>query len=104
MIKGILYKPGTEVMEKHCLECSSCGAKEAAAAASPHDAGYFLCLRCLKDREREQAFIPVKKLIEGEDYYLENGRWVFTEVYHHKRGYCCGNACRHCPFGRINVR
>ncbi|UTA70360.1 DUF5522 domain-containing protein [Emticicia sp. 21SJ11W-3] len=24
---------------------------------------------------------------------------VFTEVYHKKRGYCCKNGCRHCPFG-----
>ncbi len=32
------------------------------------------------------------------DYYLENGYVVFTEVYHKKRGYCCGSGCRHCPF------
>jgi len=37
-------------------------------------------------------------LIEGEDFYKENGYRVFTEVYHKKRGYCCGNGCRHCPF------
>ncbi len=38
------------------------------------------------------------KLIEGEDYYLENGYKVFTEAYHLKRGYCCLNKCRHCPW------
>ncbi|MCC7244154.1 MAG: hypothetical protein IT269_00625 [Saprospiraceae bacterium] len=37
-------------------------------------------------------------LREGEDYYLENGRWVFTSAYHLKRGYCCGSGCRHCPW------
>lgn len=37
-------------------------------------------------------------LKEGEDYYLENNRWVFTEKYHLKRGYCCGSGCRHCPY------
>lgn len=37
-------------------------------------------------------------LVEGEDYYLENGRFVFTEKYHLKRGYCCGSGCRHCPY------
>ncbi len=42
-------------------------------------------------------------LREGVDYYLENGRWVFTAVYHLKRGYCCDNRCRHCPYvGRAN--
>ena len=32
------------------------------------------------------------------------GYTVFTEVYHRKRGKCCGNACRHCPFGHVNVK
>lgn len=36
---------------------------------------------------------------ETEDYYLnENGFLVFTESYHLKRGYCCNNACKHCPY------
>ncbi|NTS40166.1 hypothetical protein HRG84_04545 [Flavisolibacter sp. BT320] len=34
-----------------------------------------------------------------DDYYLnEDGRVVFTANYLRKRGYCCGNGCRHCPF------
>ncbi|WP_244950898.1 DUF5522 domain-containing protein [Pedobacter suwonensis] len=23
---------------------------------------------------------------------------VFTEAYHLKRGYCCKNKCKHCPW------
>jgi len=38
-------------------------------------------------------------LVEGEDYYLENGLLVFTAAYHLKRGYCCHSNCRHCPYG-----
>ena len=38
------------------------------------------------------------RLVEGEDYYLENGLLVFTALYHLKRGYCCGSGCRHCPY------
>ncbi|WP_437953196.1 DUF5522 domain-containing protein [Sorangium sp. So ce296] len=38
------------------------------------------------------------KAIEGEDYYLEGGRVVFTAEYHLKRGYCCNSKCRHCPY------
>lgn len=37
-------------------------------------------------------------LQEGVDYYLENGNYVFTELFHKKRGHCCGNMCRHCPY------
>lgn len=40
------------------------------------------------------------KLVLGEDYYLSpEGYKVFTEKYHLKRGYCCKNGCRHCPYG-----
>lgn len=39
-----------------------------------------------------------KPLIEGEDYYIENGYYVFTEKYLLDRGYCCGSGCRHCPY------
>ncbi|WP_230680457.1 DUF5522 domain-containing protein [Pontibacter rufus] len=40
------------------------------------------------------------QLIEGEDYYLnEQGLMVFTARYHLKRGYCCQNGCKHCPYG-----
>ncbi|MEO1497617.1 MAG: DUF5522 domain-containing protein [Planctomycetota bacterium] len=38
------------------------------------------------------------------DFYMEEGRVVFTEAYHLKRGYCCGSACRHCPYGELAVR
>jgi hypothetical protein len=43
--------------------------------------------------------ISENKLTEGEDYYLSpEGYKVFTEKYHLKRGYCCKNGCRHCPY------
>jgi len=37
-------------------------------------------------------------LIEGEDYYLENGLMVLTARYLLRRGYCCEHGCRNCPF------
>ena len=41
---------------------------------------------------------PGGLLLEDFDYYIENGRWVFTAWYLLKRGYCCGSGCRHCPY------
>lgn len=38
-------------------------------------------------------------LIEGEDYYFEDGLMVLTARYHLRRGYCCEQGCRHCPYG-----
>lgn len=34
------------------------------------------------------------------DYYVERGRVVFTAAYLLRRGKCCGNSCRHCPYRR----
>lgn len=38
---------------------------------------------------------PVKDV----DYYIEDGRYVFTNLFLKKRGFCCKNGCRHCPYG-----
>ena len=38
------------------------------------------------------------KLIEGVDYYFEDGLMVLTESFLKNRGFCCGNGCRHCPY------
>jgi len=37
-------------------------------------------------------------LVEGEDFYLERGLFVFTEKYHLNKGKCCDSGCRHCPY------
>lgn len=48
-------------------------------------------------------------LIEDQDYYIEGERIIFTAAFHIKRGSCCGNGCRHCPYepkykkGNINL-
>lgn len=45
-----------------------------------------------------------EKLIEGVDfYYNEQGYMVLTERYHLTKGYCCGLACVHCPYGHEAV-
>ena len=36
--------------------------------------------------------------IEGLDYTIEGGLYVFTRWSHLKRGTCCGNGCQHCPW------
>lgn len=38
--------------------------------------------------------------LQPGDYYLdESGLMVFTAQYLKRRGYCCENGCRHCPYG-----
>jgi len=45
-----------------------------------------------------------EKLKEDEYYFNEQGLMVFTEKYHLRRGYCCGNNCKHCPYNYKNVK
>ncbi|KAL3047211.1 hypothetical protein OYC64_021433 [Pagothenia borchgrevinki] len=33
-----------------------------------------------------------------------SGYKVFTEYAQLQRGKCCGSACRHCPYGQVNVK
>ncbi len=45
-----------------------------------------------------------EQLVEGIDYYIENGFVVFTAHYLRNRGYCCESGCRHCPYGFADKR
>lgn len=42
---------------------------------------------------------PTEIPLEDGDFYMDGPFMVFTAQYHLKRGYCCGNNCRHCPYG-----
>lgn len=48
--------------------------------------------------EIARPFFDPDKLIENIDYTVDNGQTVFSSWYHLKRGECCGNGCRHCPY------
>lgn len=49
--------------------------------------------------DNSDATIP---LVENEDYYLDEGLMVLTTGYHLRRGYCCDQGCRHCPYIKIS--
>ncbi|MBV6405962.1 MAG: hypothetical protein GFGODING_02747 [Flavobacteriales bacterium] len=40
----------------------------------------------------------------GDCTFTPEGYLVYSARYHLKRGYCCGNRCRHCPYGHEAVR
>jgi cob(I)alamin adenosyltransferase len=45
-------------------------------------------------------------MLKGSTTYIDpaTGFTVFTELAHLRRGKCCGNMCRHCPYGWENVK
>ncbi len=54
------------------------------------------CSHCVAEFNRKRDYRPTPG---PGDYYIDGaGRWVFTEAYHRRRGFCCGSGCRHCPY------
>jgi hypothetical protein len=47
-----------------------------------------------------------KACAQGDEQYVDpaTGYIVLTRLAHERRGECCGNACRHCPYDWKNVR
>lgn len=52
-----------------------------------------LTMEKLENKDAKQP-----KLVEDVDFYFENGLMVLTADFLRKRGYCCKNECRHCPY------
>ncbi len=70
-----------------CL-CPDCLVEALKAAHGPFDPGTSGSPR------------PAGDLQPGVDYHMEQGRLVFSSWYLLKRGFCCGNGCRNCPYGQ----
>ena len=115
-------------MNKLCPECgnefscgvsnhtSPCWCRGFPAIVSVGQSSKCLCPDCLTklivsrielalrsktlDSQVEMAaqFYRPNELIEYIDYTIEQGNYVFSRWYHLKRGSCCGNGCRHCPY------
>ena len=47
-----------------------------------------------------RAAVHAKAMADGEDGYLDpsTGLFVLTAAFLARRGHCCGNGCRHCPY------
>jgi hypothetical protein len=105
---------------KNCWRCGAsfiCGpqGKEktcwcaALPAISPTSEGSdCFCPACLGEVSAHKAKgepagmgeASVGPLMEGEDYYREGSAIVSTATYLLRRGFCCRNGCRHCPYER----
>ncbi|KAL8559853.1 hypothetical protein ACOMHN_030189 [Nucella lapillus] len=56
----------------------------------------------LNSKQQEIHRAHVQALKAGDTTYLDpmTGYEVITRLAHLQRDNCCGNACRHCPFGQ----
>ncbi len=55
--------------------------------------------------ERQWRRVHAAAVARGLDAYIDpaTGYQVWTRLYLARKGPCCGNACRHCPYGHENV-
>ncbi|XP_069911170.1 uncharacterized protein C1orf53 homolog isoform X2 [Oryctolagus cuniculus] len=56
--------------------------------------------------ERRIAELHAAACAAGQLNYVDpaTGYVVLTQLAHLQRGECCGSACRHCPYGQVNVK
>ncbi|MDH5380269.1 MAG: DUF5522 domain-containing protein [Cyclobacteriaceae bacterium] len=113
-----------EINQKICQKCgsaflcfdSSCWCTDLPKIVQVDPALNCRCPSCLKELVKEKieefmgnltpenmdmikALGTPDKTMEGIDYYInEAGLFVFTSWYHLRRGTCCGNGCKHCPY------
>jgi hypothetical protein len=60
-----------------------------------------VCRGCVMKFHRDRMDpVAAPKILPG-DFYFDGGLMVFTAAYHLRRGYCCDNGCRHCPFKTV---
>jgi hypothetical protein len=42
--------------------------------------------------------------LSPSDFYIEDGKYVFTKQFHLKRGYCCGCGCVNCVYEPKHIK
>lgn len=58
----------------------------------------------MKSEKKSESTEKVGMFVENIDYYFENGLMILTEGFLRRRGYCCRNRCRNCPYGFVEVK
>jgi hypothetical protein len=98
-------------------EGEACWCNDFPPIFKPFDIADCLCPNCFKKASSDKieefvakitpetaignkaSLLPeTAKIIEGIDYYFEDGNYVFKPWFHLKRGYCCKSDCTHCPY------
>ncbi len=57
-----------------------------------------ICRNCVAAYGSQKYKTAGAPAAQPGDFYFENGLKVFTAAYLRRRGYCCDNGCRHCPY------
>lgn len=81
---------------ENAAEAGACWCGAWIPAASQTSERACLCRECLPKTHHLLEKDPAG---EADGYTdPDTGFWVFSRAYHLRRGSCCGNGCRHCPW------
>ncbi|HVY70783.1 MAG TPA: cysteine-rich CWC family protein [Verrucomicrobiae bacterium] len=92
----VLRQLASEQPEAACLcpRCLTAVSRQAALGGRPEEVLARARVEMLARAETAPSAQPLVA-----DFYLDaKGLTVFTAEYHLRRGYCCQNGCRHCPY------
>uniref|UniRef100_A0A673TZI7 Uncharacterized protein n=1 Tax=Suricata suricatta TaxID=37032 RepID=A0A673TZI7_SURSU len=66
----------------------------------------WICSKCGSFLITVRAQFGTRRDSAGQLNYIDpaTGYTVLTQLAHLQRGKCCGCACRHCPYGQVNVK
>jgi hypothetical protein len=101
-------RAATDLYKGPCW-CESVAVSAEAIARLPESVrgAACLCRACIvrlnteaaADTDAVRNAAPAEPLVHGRDFEVDgNGLFVFTAAYLKRRGWCCGNGCRNCPY------
>ncbi|PNJ50105.1 uncharacterized protein C1orf53 homolog [Pongo pygmaeus] len=84
----------------------NCGGSAPSTPGRPERAARPSVSEELTAAERRIAELHAAACAAGQLNYVDpaTGYVVLTQIAHLQRGECCGSACRHCPYGQVNVK
>ncbi|CAO2637093.1 Uncharacterized protein C1orf53 [Lemmus lemmus] len=102
-VEGLRQQPSSTLRSASEGACggSAPGSRGAPEGEPRHPASQELTAAELRIAGLHQAACAA-----GQLSYVDpaTGYVVFTRLAHLQRGACCGSACRHCPYGQVNVK
>ncbi|XP_028629646.1 uncharacterized protein C1orf53 homolog [Grammomys surdaster] len=84
----------------------ACGGSAPSSLGTPEGEPRHPASRELTAAEKHIAELHRAACAAGQLSYVDpaTGYVVLTRLAHLQRGACCGSACRHCPYGQVNVK
>ncbi|XP_043315657.1 uncharacterized protein C1orf53-like [Cervus canadensis] len=103
--------PDRAACRRRCVPLCSAAREEGSGPGpdlqgGPEEAARYLASQELTVAEWRMEELHAAACAAGQVNYVDpaTGYMVLIQLAHLQRGQCCGSACRHCPYGQIDVK